>query len=174
LLAHAFQRGPRIKQNAAPALDINQQLLVIDFHSQEISMDPTKRFSDKAQVYTRYRQDFAPEAIAALLAATGLARTATVLDVGAGIGMLTRHLLAHFDCAYALEPNREMRQASKTALGAFPGFHSLAARAEEIPLSASSVDLIAAGRVLHWLQPEPTRAEFRRLANRAPGWRSSG
>jgi len=127
-------------------------------------MDPTQRFSTKAQVYARYRQDFAPEAIAALVTATGLTRTATVLDVGAGTGMLTRHLLGHFDCVYALEPNFEMRQAAEAALIAFPGFHLLAARAEEIPLSYHSVDLITAGRVLHWLQPKPTRAEFWRIA----------
>ena len=45
-----------------------------------------------------------------------------------------------------------------------PGFQALAAQAEAIPLAENSMDLITAGRVLHWLQPEPTRAEFRRVA----------
>ena len=127
-------------------------------------MDPTQRFSVKSQVYARYRQDFAPEAIAALVTATGLPCTASVLDVGAGTGILTRHLLEHFGCVYALEPNLEMRLMAQNGLGAFCGFHCLAAQAEEIPLPNRSVDLITAGRVLHWLQPKPTRTEFRRIA----------
>jgi ubiquinone/menaquinone biosynthesis C-methylase UbiE len=126
-------------------------------------MDPTQRFSSKAQIYARYRPNFAPQAIADLKDATGLPNDAVVLDVGAGTGMLTRRLLAHFDTVFALEPNREMLTAA-TAQNDRTGCCYLAAQAEAIPLASTSADLIAAGRVVHWLQPEPTRAEFRRIA----------
>jgi len=127
-------------------------------------MDPTKRFSSKAQVYARYRPDFSPQAIAALKDTTRFSPETRVIDIGAGTGMLTQHLLTHFATVYALEPNFEMRTVACAELGNFPGFCPLAAQAEAIPLATGSMDLITAGRVLHWLQPEPTRAEFRRIA----------
>jgi len=127
-------------------------------------MDPTKRFSSKAQVYARYRPDFSPQTIAVLKNATRLSSEARVIDIGAGTGMLSRHLLAHFATVYALEPNSEMRTVACAEFGDLPGFCPLAAQAEAIPLATDSMDLITAGRVLHWLQPEPTRTEFRRIA----------
>jgi ubiquinone/menaquinone biosynthesis C-methylase UbiE len=126
-------------------------------------MDPTKRFSSKAQVYDRYRPNFAPEAIADLKDVISLPDDALVLDVGAGTGMLSRHLLRHFETVIALEPNPEMRAAA-TQRDNFSRCGYLAARAEAISLASNSVNLITAGRVMHWLQPEPTRAEFRRIA----------
>jgi len=126
-------------------------------------MDPTQRFSSKAQVYDRYRPNFVPQAIADLKEAIDLTNDAMVIDIGAGTGMLARHLLTHFDIVVALEPNSEMR-ATATQRDDLSGCSYLAARAEAIPLVSASVDLITAGRVVHWLQPEPTRAEFRRIA----------
>ena len=127
-------------------------------------MDPTKIFSSKAQVYARYRPDFAPQAIATLKDMIGLPHGSLVVDVGAGTGTLTRHLLGHFATVCALEPNPEMLAAAVDELGDFPGFRPLAARVEGIPLTRDSVDLITAGQVMYWLQPEPTRVEFRRIA----------
>lgn len=127
-------------------------------------MDPTQRFSHKAQVYARYRMDFNPQVISAIREMTDLPASARVLDVGAGTGMFTRHLLGYFEQVYALEPNPAMRATAAAELADFPGFRAFAARAEEIPLAATSVDLITAGRVLHWLQPEPTRRAFQRIA----------
>jgi SAM-dependent methyltransferase len=127
-------------------------------------MDPIRRFSSKAQVYARYRPDFSAQAIAALKDATRLSLEARVIDIGAGTGMLTQHLLAHFATVYALEPNSEMRTIAGAEFGDLTGFGPLGAQAETIPLAANSIDLITAGRVMHWLQPEPTRAEFQRIA----------
>lgn len=52
-------------------------------------------YSSKTENYARYRWDYAPEAIATILTTTGLAPDAVIADIGAGTGILTKHLLDH-------------------------------------------------------------------------------
>lgn len=55
------------------------------------------------------RADYSPEAIAALLRATGCAPPQPVAEVGAGTGKLTKELLRHGLTVSAVEPNEAMR-----------------------------------------------------------------
>jgi ubiquinone/menaquinone biosynthesis C-methylase UbiE len=133
----------------------------IGTHSRQ---DSTQLYSTKAQKYTRFRPDFNPEAIASFVEISGLRKDSVVADVGSGTGILTRHLLDHFDTVYAVEPNDAMRQVAEANLGENPGFSSLAAPAEKIPLPDDSIELITVGQAIHWFQPEPALAEFQRIA----------
>jgi len=126
--------------------------------------DPTRLYFNKASVYAISRPDYAPEALAAFQDLVMLPRQSIVLDVGSGTGMLTRHLLEHFETVYALEPNQAMRTIAERNLDNHPGFHSLDARAEQIPLPDHSVDLIAVGQAIHWFQPGATLAAFQRIS----------
>lgn len=126
--------------------------------------DSTRLYTCKAQVYARSRPDYLPKAFAIFQEMVKLPGHSVVVDVGAGTGMLTRHLLALYDTVYALEPSLEMRQIAEKELGDQPGFHSLDSRAEDIPLADHSVDLIAVGQAIHWFQPEAARREFQRIA----------
>ena len=132
-------------------------------------MDTTAVFSTKARKYARYRWDYAPQAIQAVLDATQLSRTSVVADVGAGTGILTKHLAGHVGRLYAVEPNPEMRSVAQSELRGYPSVEVVDGRAEAIPLPAHSVDLITVAQAIHWFDPEPTRREFTRIL-KPGGW----
>jgi ubiquinone/menaquinone biosynthesis C-methylase UbiE len=127
----------------------------------------TERFSNKAEIYARYRWDYAPAAIQILfdvLPAGGI-----VADVGAGTGILTRHLLLCAACVYAVEPNPDMRAVAEYHHAASSNFRSIAGAAEATTLPAASVDLITVAQALHWFAPAPTVREFQRIL-KPGGW----
>jgi len=92
-----------------------------------------------------------------------------VADIGCGTGLLARLFLEVGCEVVGVEPNTGMRQAGERILSAYPRFHSVAGRAEATGLPASAADLIVAGQAFHWFEPEPTRAEFRRIL-KPHGW----
>jgi ubiquinone/menaquinone biosynthesis C-methylase UbiE len=127
----------------------------------------TDRFSHKAQIYARYRWDYAPEAIHTLLDV--LPPGGIVADVGAGTGILTRHLLLCAGYVYAVEPNPVMRAVAEDHHAARPTFCSVAGSAEATTLPDASVDLITVAQALHWFDPAPTVREFQRIL-KPSGW----
>ena len=132
-------------------------------------MDPTDVFSAKAEVYARYRWDYAPQAIQAILDVIGVSQASSVADVGAGTGILTRHFIGRVGQIYAVEPNAEMRQMAAQVLGDCPSCRIVDGRAEATTLPDRSVDLIVVAQSIHWFDPQPTRAEFLRIL-RPGGW----
>ena len=132
-------------------------------------MDSADVFSAKAEVYARYRWDYAAQAIQAILDVTGVSGASSVADIGAGTGILTRHFLGVVGQVYAVEPNAAMRQMAARALDAYLSCHIVDGRAEATTLPDHSVDLIAVAQSIHWFDPQPTRAEFLRILEPG-GW----
>jgi 16S rRNA A1518/A1519 N6-dimethyltransferase RsmA/KsgA/DIM1 with predicted DNA glycosylase/AP lyase activity len=66
-------------------------------------------YTAKAEKYARYRWDCAPAALSALLDLAGVSDQTVVADLGAGTGILTRHLLGKAKMVYAVEPEAGMR-----------------------------------------------------------------
>lgn len=134
-----------------------------------VAKDATRLYARKAGIYAQHRPDYSPEAFTAFQEIARLPRQTVAVDVGSGTGMLTHHLLNHFDTVYAVEPMPEMRQVAEEALGTQTGFHSLDGRAENIPLPDDAAHLVAVGQAIHWFQPEKTLREFQRVT-RAGAW----
>jgi SAM-dependent methyltransferase len=80
----------------------------------------------------------------AAVEAAGLPQEATVLDLGAGTGKLTRVLLRHFAHVIAVEPLDGMRALVPSQA------QVLAGTAEHIPLAGSSLDGVFCGESFHW------------------------
>ena len=92
-----------------------------------------------------------------------------IADIGSGTGLLTELFLQNGNVVFAVEPNREMRLAGESGLGHYPGFVSVAGRAEATLLPQQSVDFVVAGQAFHWFDRQLARQEFGRIL-RPAGW----
>lgn len=81
-----------------------------------------------------------------VLEVVDVAPPATVLDLGAGTGKLTRLLVSAFDRVVAVEPAEAMRRLLTERC---PGVEALSGSAEAIPLEDGSVEAVFAGQAFH-------------------------
>ncbi len=131
-------------------------------------LDPTRRFTDRAADYVRFRPDYPAAAIDCILA--GLApgarepgalpsRELVAADVGAGTGISARQLAGRGVRVVAVEPNAAMRAAAAP--------HPLVAwregTAEATGLAAGAVDLVLCAQAVHWVRQPEAIAEFHRV-----------
>jgi ubiquinone/menaquinone biosynthesis C-methylase UbiE len=126
-------------------------------------------YSAKAEKYARYRWDYAPEAIQAILDTTNISLNSTMADIGAGTGILTRHFADKTRRIYAVEPNLEMRQILSREMASFPSVAVLDGCAENTTLPGNSVDVITVAQAIHWFDPEPATQELMRIL-KGSGW----
>jgi SAM-dependent methyltransferase len=81
---------------------------------------------------------------------------ASVLDLAAGTGKLTRLLVRHFAHVVAVEPDDALRALIRDA-------ETLAGAAEEIPLPDASVDGVFCAEAFHWFDAPRAVAEIARV-----------
>ena len=120
------------------------------------SIDPARSFDRAAEAYEATR----PTYPAALLDRLPLPADATVLDLGAGTGKLTRTLVSHYAHVIAVEPLDGMRAILEAVV---PEAEAHAGTAEQIPLADASVDGVFAGQAFHWFRNEDAVAEIARV-----------
>ena len=106
--------------------------------------------------YERGRPGWPPEVVDV----PGLPPTATVLELGAGTGKLTRLLALTFDRVIAVEPADAMRRLLVTHC---PEAEALAGSAEEIAVEDASVDAVFAAEAFHRFDGERALAEIARV-----------
>jgi SAM-dependent methyltransferase len=127
------------------------------------SSAPEQRFSDRVENYVRYRPSYPLEIIPLLQREAGLIPQHVIADVGSGTGISAELFLRAGNAVYAVEPNREMREAAERLLAHFPNFHSVNGSAQATTLPDHSVDFIVAAQAFHWFNTPETRAEFSRI-----------
>ena len=115
-----------------------------------------KSFGAAAQDYDRYR--VGPPA--AIVAEVTPAHCEAVLDLGAGTGALTRHLVGRFPTVFAVEPDQRMRDV---LTGSCPSAVALDGVAEKIPLPDASVDAVLVSSAWHWMDPALAIPEIARV-----------
>ena len=89
-----------------------------------------------------------------------VADDATVLDLGAGTGKLTRVLAARYARVLAVEPLTELREILARQV---PQAEALPGVAEAIPLDDEAVDAVFTGQSFHWFANELAVAEIARV-----------
>jgi SAM-dependent methyltransferase len=108
------------------------------------------------EVYERGRPGWPVEAIHV----TGMSPTATVLDLGAGTGKLTRLLVTEFERVVAVEPSTPMRRLIARHC---PAVEVLAGTGQEIPVPDASVDAVYAAQAFHWFDEASAMVEIARV-----------
>jgi malonyl-CoA O-methyltransferase len=88
-----------------------------------------------------------------------------VLDAGAGTGHGSRALKRRYPRAVviALDSSQSMLRAAARQQPWLRPFARVCADAEHLPLASGSIDLIVSNLMLHWCDPDPVFAEFRRV-----------
>jgi SAM-dependent methyltransferase len=110
--------------------------------------------------YERGRPTYAEDAITCLIEEAGLDRAATVLDLGAGTGKLSRMLDAAGPAVVALDPSESMLAQLQRAA---PRVRTLVGTAEAIPLDDRSVHAVVAGQAFHWFDAAKALPEIHRV-----------
>jgi len=124
---------------------------------------PTERFSSRVEHYAKYRPDYPPELLDLLKREVGFNQASVIADVGSGTGILTELLLKHGNEVFAIEPNREMREAAEKQLMHYSAFHSFEGSAEATHLLKSWVDGITCAQAFHWFDQAAAKREFYRI-----------
>jgi SAM-dependent methyltransferase len=90
----------------------------------------------------------------------GIPPDATVLDLGAGTGKLTRLLVAAFARVVAVEPQDGMRRVLERLT---PEAETFGGTADQIPLPDASVEAVFVAQAFHWFDNERALAEIARV-----------
>ncbi|TIC85094.1 class I SAM-dependent methyltransferase [Nocardioides sp. GY 10113] len=121
--------------------------------------DPARSFGSVVDAYERGRPDYPLDAVRWLTGDQPL----TVLELGAGTGKLTRHLVDLGHDVHATDPDPAMldrlaRSVRVTRLSQ--------TAAEEIPAPDAAFDLVVVGQAYHWFDKERALPEIARVLKR--------
>ncbi|WP_105616443.1 class I SAM-dependent methyltransferase [Vallitalea okinawensis] len=125
--------------------------------------NPKERFSSRAENYSKYRLSYPKDLIVFLKNVYGFDEKFVIADIGAGTGILTKLFLDNGNKVYAVEPNKEMRDASEEALSSYDTYNSICGSSDKTNLKAESIDLISVAQAFHWFDLELTKKEFLRI-----------
>ena len=130
---------------------------------------PTKRFSDRARFYDKYRPGYPKGIINLMKSEYGLTASSVIADIGSGTGILSEMFLRNGNLVFAVEPNGEMRKVAEALSDEYPNFKSTNGTAESTTLEGHSVDFITVGHAFHWFDLGKTKEEFLRIL-KPGGW----
>ncbi|MBD2678902.1 MULTISPECIES: class I SAM-dependent methyltransferase [Nostoc] len=123
------------------------------------TLNPLKRFSDRAEDYVKYRPSYPTDVIHIILEGLDKKSQIFAADIGAGTGISSRLLAERGVNVIAIEPNAAMREAAEP----HPLVEFRDGTAEFTKLGDKSVDLVTCFQAFHWFNPEPTLLEFHRI-----------
>lgn len=126
-------------------------------------MKSTDKFTDKAEVYAKYRPSYPHEYIEYLITEAGLNENSIIADIGSGTGILSRQLIDRGFSVIGVEPNDDMRTVAKHSLKPDSRFISIKATAENTTLNDHSLDLVTAAQAFHWFDKKKFRLECQRI-----------
>jgi len=126
-------------------------------------MQPTQRFSNRADNYARFRPGYPAAVVETLRSDAAWKRGGRVADIGAGTGISSELFLRHGYEVTAVEPNAAMRAKAEAWLGANAQFRAVTGTAEETGLPDQSFDGVICAQAFHWFRAEEAGREFRRI-----------
>ncbi len=124
--------------------------------------DPTLRFTDLVEDYSRYRPSY-PESLLEDLDRSAWTAGSVVADVGAGTGLFTRLVAPRVAQVWALEPNQAMRVQGQAQTRGFSSVTWSSGTAEATGLAEASLDALVCAQAFHWFDRKATGEEWRRV-----------
>jgi SAM-dependent methyltransferase len=126
-----------------------------------VNRDPKARgpytaFAGVAGAYERGRPGYLEEAVRWMVGDEPV----DVVDLGAGTGKLTRALVALGHRVVAVEPLDEMRAQLEAAVA---DAQAVEGRAESMPLSDGSADVVTSAQAFHWFDHDDALPEIARV-----------
>ncbi|MCL2518592.1 MAG: class I SAM-dependent methyltransferase [Oscillospiraceae bacterium] len=122
-----------------------------------------ERFTNKADLYKKFRPNYPKELINYLYSQVGFNQESIIADIGSGTGIFSRLLLERGSFVYCVEPNEDMRRTAEKDLSSFDNFVSVNAPAENTGLQNKSVDFVTAAQAAHWFDRQTFKSECRRI-----------
>ncbi len=110
-------------------------------------------FDEIPDLYDRLRPGYPPELFADLVAITGLADDASILEVGCGTGQATRSLAERGYRVTAVEPGHGLAALARQRLAAFPKVEIEISSFEDWDGRQRHFDLLVAASSWHWVDP---------------------
>ncbi len=136
---------------------------------EQAKCDSVERFSNRVENYVKYRPSYPTDVLEVFRDEMGLTPSSVLADVGSGTGISSKLFLDNGNVVYGVEPNAKMREAAAEFLAAYPNFYNIDGTSTATNLFTASVDIVIAAQAFHWFDPEPTRAEFKRIL-KPGGW----
>lgn len=125
---------------------------------------PQERFTDLVEKYVKYRPSYPDIVLGTIREKFSFSSRHLVADIGSGTGIFTRLLLENGNRVYAVEPNKNMLEASKEYLSCYDDRCTFIERsAEDTGLADHSVDFITVAQAFHWFKADEVIAEFSRV-----------
>ncbi len=115
-----------------------------------------RSFGGVAAAYDRGRPGYPEDAVRWLVGRDA----ATVIELGAGTGKLTRALSDHGHDVWAFDVATEMIEVLRTQL---PGVRADVAPAEEIPVGDRTADVVVVAQAFHWFDHQKALPEIARV-----------
>ncbi|OWA35013.1 SAM-dependent methyltransferase [Saccharibacillus sp. O16] len=132
---------------------------------EHIRKNNVDRFAGFGELYDRHRPS-APKEVVNILEMYLGGTPDTVADVGCGTGLSTFLWLNRARQIYGIEPSKDMRSMAESKWEAAGRPASLTFRegyADDLGLENGSIDLVTCSQSFHWMNPQPTLAEFARV-----------
>ncbi|MED4170292.1 class I SAM-dependent methyltransferase [Priestia megaterium] len=126
-------------------------------------MKSKDKFTDKAEVYAKYRPSYPHEYIEYLITEAGLNPDCSIADIGSGTGILSRQLIEKGFPVIGVEPNDDMRSVAEQLLKSDSRFISIKATAENTTINDNSLDLVTVAQAFHWFDKKKFRLECQRI-----------
>jgi SAM-dependent methyltransferase len=126
----------------------------------------TERFSDRVENYIKYRPGYPAGVFEFLKQHSDFSADTVVADIGSGTGISAEMFLLYGNKVYAVEPNKDMREAADRLLNHYPLYVSVDGTSEYTGVPDHSVDLIIAAQAFHWFDKNAFKTECQRIGRR--------